>query len=110
VEPGEAATAAAERELREETGLVAKPEAGVEVVEYVYPLTEEPADGRKQYDPAVAQVNVTCFHVTAPDEWGAQPRLGARRSPLVRARRGIHEPALASYPRGLRKLLILEAN
>ena len=69
VEPGETTTAAAERELREETGLVATPEAGVEVVEYVYALTEEPADRRNQYDPSVAQVNVTCFHVTAPDEW-----------------------------------------
>ena len=39
VEAGETATAAAERELHEETGLVAKAEAGVEVVEYVYALT-----------------------------------------------------------------------
>jgi 8-oxo-dGTP diphosphatase len=69
VEPGETATVAAERELREETGLVANAEAGVEVVEYVDPLTEEPADRRNHYDPSVAQVKVTCFHVTAPDEW-----------------------------------------
>jgi 8-oxo-dGTP pyrophosphatase MutT (NUDIX family) len=69
VEPGETATAAAERELREETGLVANAEAGVEVVEYVYRLTAEPADRRSNDDPSVAQVNVTCFHVTAPDEW-----------------------------------------
>ena len=39
------------------------------MVEYVYPLTEEPADRRNRYYPSVAQVNVTCFHVTAPDEW-----------------------------------------
>ena len=55
VEPGETATAAAERELREETGLVANAEAGVEVVEYVDALTEEPADRREQYDPSVAR-------------------------------------------------------
>jgi 8-oxo-dGTP pyrophosphatase MutT (NUDIX family) len=100
VEPGEPATAAAERELRDETGLVAKAEAGVEVVEYVYPLTEEPADRRKQYDPSVAQVSVTCFHVTAPDEW--EPNLDWEHDDhrWCRARRGIQEPALASYRRG----------
>ena len=69
VESGETATAAAERELREETGLVANAEAGVEVVEYVYSLTAEPADRRDRHDPSVVQVNVTCFHVAAPDEW-----------------------------------------
>jgi 8-oxo-dGTP diphosphatase len=37
VEPGETATEAAERELREETGLVADVIGEVEVVEYVYP-------------------------------------------------------------------------
>jgi 8-oxo-dGTP pyrophosphatase MutT (NUDIX family) len=73
VEPGEAATEAAERELLEETGLVAEPVAGVEVVEYVYALTEEPAERRARYDPAVAHVNVTCFHVPAPDDW--EPKL-----------------------------------
>lgn len=67
---------AAERELREETGLLAKPAAGVEVVEYVYPLTEEPADRRNQYDPSVAEVEVTCFHVTAPGEWAGQRLIG----------------------------------
>ena len=73
VEPGETVAEAAERELREETGLSAKPAAGVEVCEYVDPLTEEPANRRNQYDPSVAEVEVTCFHVTAPDEW--EPRL-----------------------------------
>jgi 8-oxo-dGTP pyrophosphatase MutT (NUDIX family) len=73
VEPGETVAEAAERELREETGLSAKPAAGVEVCEYVDPLTEEPANRRNQYNPSVAEVEVTCFHVTAPDEW--EPRL-----------------------------------
>ena len=42
VEPGEAVEEAAERELREETGLVANVTAGIKVVEYAYPLSEEP--------------------------------------------------------------------
>ena len=46
VEPGEAVREAAARELLEETGPLAKPASGVEVVEYVYALTEEPADRR----------------------------------------------------------------
>lgn len=43
------------------------------MIEYIYPLIEEPADRRKQYDPSVAEVEVACFHVTAPDDW--DPRL-----------------------------------
>jgi 8-oxo-dGTP pyrophosphatase MutT (NUDIX family) len=69
VEPGEAVEEAAERELREETGLVANVAAGIKVVEYAYPLSEQPADRQDLYDPSVAQVEVTCFHVTAPDGW-----------------------------------------
>jgi 8-oxo-dGTP pyrophosphatase MutT (NUDIX family) len=69
VESGESVTDAAARELREETGLVAEVTAGVEVTEYGYPLTEEPADRRARYDPAVVHVEVTCFRVAAPDDW-----------------------------------------
>jgi 8-oxo-dGTP pyrophosphatase MutT (NUDIX family) len=69
VEFGESATEAAARELLEETGLVAEVTAGVEVTEYAYSLTEEPADRRARYDPSVAHVEVTCFRVAAPDDW-----------------------------------------
>ena len=71
VEPGETAPEAAERELLEETGLVAEVTAGVKVSEYVYPLTEEPAARRREYDPSVVEVEVTCFQAEAPDELGA---------------------------------------
>jgi 8-oxo-dGTP pyrophosphatase MutT (NUDIX family) len=69
VEAGESPEAAAVRELREETGLVAELEVGIEVTEYAYPLTEEPADRRSLYDPSVVAVQVTCFTVAAPDDW-----------------------------------------
>jgi 8-oxo-dGTP pyrophosphatase MutT (NUDIX family) len=109
VEPGETATEAAERELREETGLVAEAVAGLDVVEYVYPLTEEPADRRSQYDPSVAEVQVTCFHVAASDEW--EPKLDwehddHRWCDPGEAFRALRWPATAQ---ALRKLLILEA-
>jgi 8-oxo-dGTP pyrophosphatase MutT (NUDIX family) len=69
VEPGEKPVEAAERELHEETGLVAQVTAGLEVTEYAYALTEEPADRRDRYDPSVVRVTVTCFRVAAPDDW-----------------------------------------
>jgi dATP pyrophosphohydrolase len=69
VEAGETAEQAAARELKEETGLDATPVAAQHVVEYAYPLTEEPAERRATYDPSVAEVNVTCFVVDAPDDW-----------------------------------------
>lgn len=69
VESGESVLEAAARELREETGLVAEVADGLEVTEYAYSLTEEPADRRARYDPSVARVDVTCFRVAAPDGW-----------------------------------------
>jgi 8-oxo-dGTP pyrophosphatase MutT (NUDIX family) len=110
VEPGESATEAAERELREETGLVAKTEAGVEVIEYLYRLTGEPADRRDQHDESVAQVGVTCFQVTAPDEW--EPTLDWEHDDHRWCKPGeafatLRWPATAE---ALRKLLRLDAN
>jgi 8-oxo-dGTP pyrophosphatase MutT (NUDIX family) len=95
--------------LEEETGLLAKPAAGVEVVEYVYRLTEEPAERRNQYDPSVAEVEVTCFHVAAPDEW--EPRLdwehdGHRWCAPGEALELLRWPATA---KALRTLLMLES-
>ena len=69
VEPGETAEEAARRELREETGLDAPVHAPRQVVEYAYPLSEEPAERRATYDPSVAEVTVTCFLADAPDGW-----------------------------------------
>ena len=69
VESGETAVEAAERELREETGLVAEVSAGIEVIEYSYPLTEEPAERRNRYDPLVVRVEVSCFGAAAPNDW-----------------------------------------
>jgi len=72
VEPGETAEQAARRELLEETGLTAPVVAPREVVEYAYPLAEEPAERRAAYDPAVTEVTVTCFIADAPDDWEPQ--------------------------------------
>ena len=110
VEPGETATLAAERELCEETGLVATVSAGVEVVEYVDPLTKESAARRIQHDASVAHVKVTCFHVTAPDEW--EPTLdwehdGYRWCEPGDAFTAMSWPATAG---ALRKLLMLDAD
>ncbi len=69
VEAGESPGAAAERELLEESGLIAEVRDGVKVVEYAYPLTEEPAERQHLYDPSLLQVAVTCFRVNAPDDW-----------------------------------------
>ena len=72
VEAGEAVEEAAERELLEETGLIAKVMARVNV-RYAYSLSEEPEDRQSLYDPSIANVEVKCFHVTAPDDW--EPKL-----------------------------------
>lgn len=69
VELGEGAAEAAERELREETGLTAHVTTSVEVIEYSYPLSEEPAERQSMYDGSVVQVRTTCFRVTADDDW-----------------------------------------
>ena len=66
VEPGETAVEAAERELREETGLAARLTAGIDATEYVSTLTKEPAD---RDEPSALEVGVTCFRVAAPDDW-----------------------------------------
>jgi 8-oxo-dGTP pyrophosphatase MutT (NUDIX family) len=66
VEPGETAVEAAQRELREETGLVAELTSGIDVTEYVSALTEAPAD---RDDPSAVAVGVTCFQAAAPDDW-----------------------------------------
>jgi dATP pyrophosphohydrolase len=110
VERGETVPEAAERELEEETGLLAKPTPEIEVVEYVYPLTEEPADRRDRYDRSIAEVEVTCFHVTAPDDW--EPRLdwehdGYRWCAPGEAFALLRWPATAQ---ALRTLLILRAS
>ena len=73
VEPGETVAEAAKRELQEETGLVAEVTTGFDVVEYVDPLTKEPADRLSLHDPRVAEVAVTCFLVNAPRGW--EPKL-----------------------------------
>lgn len=72
VETGETASAAAVRELREETGLVARCVQPVPPVRYAYSLAEEPEQRRRLYPPGVAEVQVTCFHAEAPDDWEPQ--------------------------------------
>ena len=68
-EPGESAAEAATRELLEETGLDA---AGTLVDlerTFAYPLAGEPDYVRERFDPAVAEVVVTCFAAEVPSLW-----------------------------------------
>ena len=69
VELGETAAQAAARELREETGLAAAVSGGIEVTEYAYAVTGEPAEQGSLDEASVIDVRVTCFCVTAADDW-----------------------------------------
>jgi 8-oxo-dGTP pyrophosphatase MutT (NUDIX family) len=69
VELGETAAQAAARELHEETGLAATVSGGVEVTEYAYAVTGESADQGSLDEASVMGVRVTCFCVTAADDW-----------------------------------------
>lgn len=98
IEAGEAAASAATRELWEETGLEAEVHVSLGVSEYVYSLSEEPAERRHEYDPSVLEVRVECFRVEAPDDW--EPTLKSehddhRWCPPDDAVRGLHWPATA---------------
>ncbi|HJV30421.1 MAG TPA: NUDIX domain-containing protein [Gaiellaceae bacterium] len=109
VEPGETAVEAAERELREETGLAARLTTGIEVTEYVSTLTKQPAGRRDLHDPSVVAVDVTCFRAAAPDDW--EPTLdwehdGHRWCNSGEAAGTLRWPGTA---RALRKLLTLDA-
>jgi 8-oxo-dGTP pyrophosphatase MutT (NUDIX family) len=69
VEFGETAAQAAERELHEETGLAAVVSGGSEVTEYAHAVTGEPAEQQSLNSASVMGVRVTCFCVTADDDW-----------------------------------------
>jgi 8-oxo-dGTP pyrophosphatase MutT (NUDIX family) len=69
VELGETAPQAAKRELNEETGLAAAVSGGIEVTEYADTVIGEPAEQRSPDDGSLMSVRVTCFCVTAADDW-----------------------------------------
>jgi 8-oxo-dGTP pyrophosphatase MutT (NUDIX family) len=70
IEGNETPLDAAARELAEETGLTGvELHAGVEVVEYAYPLSEEPPDRSVLYPEDLREVRVHCFAADAPDDW-----------------------------------------
>jgi 8-oxo-dGTP pyrophosphatase MutT (NUDIX family) len=70
IEKGESPHEAAVRELAEETGLTGvELHAGGEVVEYAYPLSEEPPDRSRLYPDGLVEVRVYCFVADAPDDW-----------------------------------------
>jgi 8-oxo-dGTP pyrophosphatase MutT (NUDIX family) len=67
LEPGESASAAATRELHEETGL----DADVTDLgrSYVYSLEDEPPEVRARFSPNVAEIAVTAYAAEAPFGW-----------------------------------------
>jgi 8-oxo-dGTP pyrophosphatase MutT (NUDIX family) len=67
LEPGESASAAAARELHEETGL----DADVTDLgrSYVYSLEDEPPDVRARFAPEVTKIAVTAYAAEAPSGW-----------------------------------------
>lgn len=70
IEDGETPLEAAVRELAEETGLAGvELHPGNEIVEYAYPLSEEPPNRRALYPERTVEVRVHCFVVDAPEEW-----------------------------------------
>ncbi len=70
IEDGETPLEAATRELAEETGLVnVVLDPGYEIVEYAYPLSEEPPERRAIYPERTVAVRVHCFVVEAADDW-----------------------------------------
>jgi dATP pyrophosphohydrolase len=70
IEVGETALAAAVRELAEETGLTGvELDPGETIVEYAYPLSEEPPERTALYPDGLLEVHVHCFVADAPDDW-----------------------------------------
>jgi dATP pyrophosphohydrolase len=70
IEADETPLDAAARELAEETGLEGvELHAGVAVVEYAYPLSDEPPARAVLYPEGLREVRVHCFVADAPDDW-----------------------------------------
>lgn len=67
LEWGESASAAAARELREETGLAARVDALGR--EYLYPLDQEPPEVRARFAPEITEIAITAFAAEAPPGW-----------------------------------------
>lgn len=78
VERGEAPAEAAQRELREETGL----EANVTALPVVlsYSLLDDPPEVRARYAPGIETITVHAFLVDAPPAW--EPVLDAEHDAL----------------------------